>query len=84
MHTPWLLWWIVLMLFLISPVGYGWGYRGWGVPYPRYIQRRRAMRASGPKHAVPVDPQAWGSGGDFVWAVLAIEMFWLAWALWAR
>jgi hypothetical protein len=72
------------MLFLIAPVGYGWGYRGWGVPYPRYIQRRRALRASGPKHAVPVDPHAWGSGGDFVWAVLAIEMFWLAWALWAR
>jgi hypothetical protein len=85
-HTWWILWWIVLMLFLISPVGYGWGYRGWGAPYPRYIQRRRVLRASGirPGAEVPFDHGAWGRGGDFVWAILAVEMFWLGWALWAH
>jgi hypothetical protein len=36
----WLLWWVFLLVFLLPPVGYGWGYRRWGPPYPSYFQRR--------------------------------------------
>ena len=42
MSTWWLLWMGVMFFFLLSD-GYGWGYRGWGPPYPRYIQRRRGL-----------------------------------------
>jgi hypothetical protein len=45
MSPLWLIWMIFLIMFLVTPIGYGRGYRGWGMPYPRYIQRRRASRA---------------------------------------
>ena len=41
----WFVWMLVMFLLLVPPMGYGWGYRGWGPPYPRYIQRRRGQRA---------------------------------------
>jgi hypothetical protein len=42
----WFIWLVVMFLFLAPPIGYGWGYRGWGAPYPRYIQRRRGQQAA--------------------------------------
>jgi hypothetical protein len=42
-------WWIwigFMFLFFVSPVSYGWGYRGWGPPYPSYVQERRRQAAS--------------------------------------
>ncbi len=45
-NTLWFLWMAFMFLFLVSPVGYGWSYRGWGPPLPSYIQRRRAARGS--------------------------------------
>jgi hypothetical protein len=78
------LWWVVLMVFLISPVGYGWGYRGWGAPCRAASSAAERLRAGGPGSGAPFDHHAWGRGGDLVWAILALEMFWLAWALWAR
>lgn len=75
MNPFWLLWLVFLFLFLVAPLGYGWGYRGWGPPYPRYVQRRRALRvgANGPS---PFDHQAWGRAGDLVWLGLIIAMIW--------
>jgi hypothetical protein len=66
-----------MFLFLVPPMGYGWGYRGWGPPYPRYIQRRRAQQAeaaNGP--SASFNHHAWGWGGDFLWMILLIGAFW--------
>jgi hypothetical protein len=72
-------WWVVWMLFmfllLVPPLGYGWGYRRWGPPYPTYIQRRRA-RGAASDGAAAFDHSAWGWGGDFVWVVLVIGVAW--------
>lgn len=47
MMSSWWLMWLVFMFFLFaSPVTYGWGYRGWGPPYPSYVQRRRHLQAT--------------------------------------
>jgi hypothetical protein len=75
--TWWLIWLVFVFVFLVSPVGYGWGYRGWGPPYPRYIQRRRGLRASLVSGSAPFDHHSWGRGGDFVWLALAIGMVWI-------
>jgi len=75
MMTPfWLIWLVFLCMFLVMPVGYGWGYRGWGAPYPRYIQQRRALRAgAGPSS---FNHQAWGRSGDFIWIGIMIAGLW--------
>ena len=78
--TWWLLWMVFIFIFLVPPIGYGWGYRKWGPPYPRYIQRRRALRAAA-GGSTAFDHHAWGWGGDFVWTVLLIGVFWFAIAL---
>ena len=82
--TWWILWMAFMFVFLVSPVGYGWSYRGWGPPYPRYIQRRRALRASFTDSAAASRHHAWGWGGDFVWVVLLIGGGWAAAGLWLR
>ncbi len=75
MMSPfWLIWLVFLGMFLVMPVGYGWGYRGWGAPYPRYVQQRRALRASA--NVSSFNHQAWGRGGDFVWIVILIVGIW--------
>jgi hypothetical protein len=76
----WLLWLVFLLVFLITPVGYGWAYRGWGVPYPRYVQRRRAVLASTSGRS-PLSHQAWGRAGDLIWVGLAIAMVWACFAI---
>jgi hypothetical protein len=82
MSTWWLLWIVGMFLFVVPTLGYGWGYRGWGPPYPRYIQRRRAEQAALMNASGPFDHHAWGWGGDFVWTVfvvgvlVAIAAFW--------
>ena len=77
-NTLWFLWMAFIFLFLVSPLSYGWGYRGWGPPYPRYIQRRRALRATYSASSVASRHRAWGWGGDFVWVVLLIGGGWAA------
>jgi hypothetical protein len=79
----WLLWLVFMAAFLATPIGYGWGYRKWGPPFPRYIQRRRALRAAAAGSAT-FDHHAWGWGGDFVWMVVLVGAFWFALALWWR
>jgi len=76
--SAWWLWWMAFMfLILAPPIGYGWGYRGWGPPYPRYIQRRRHLRAAGNGGSHAVSYQSWGWAGDFVWvaAIAGILLF---------
>ena len=77
MMGGWWLWWVLLMfVFIVPPVGYGWGYRGWGAPYPRYLQRRRATQALASGNESGFDHQSWSWGGDFVWMMFSIWIFW--------
>ena len=76
--------WIVFMFLAVAPMGYGWGYRGWGAPYPRYIQRRRGQRAASAGGPVTFDHHSWGWGGDFVWMILFIAVFWACFGIWWR
>jgi hypothetical protein len=79
--TWWFLWMIFLLMFLFPPLGYGWGFRGWGPPYPRYVQRRRGARAAA-SDAPAFDHHAWGWAGDFVWVVLFVGMIWFVAGVW--
>ncbi len=76
----WLVWLTVMFLFLVPSIGYGWGYRKWGPPYPRFIQQRRAQSASSGGTSM-FDHYAWGRGGDFIWVVAFIGVFWAIVAL---
>jgi hypothetical protein len=77
---------MVFMLFLcVSPVSYGWGYRGWGPPYPRYLQRRRTDRLSSSGSAGPFKHESWGVFGDVVWVAFFVGVLWFVTALfWTR
>src|SRR5277367_4650297 len=63
--TWWFFWLAFMFIFLLPPVGYGWGYRGWGPPYPRHIQRRRGEAAALTGGPNEFNPHSWGWGGDF-------------------
>jgi hypothetical protein len=76
--------WLVMALVLFLPVGYGWGYRGWGAPYPRYVQARRMRSATSTGTSGTFDHQAWGRGGDFVWGLMFFEFLFFATLLWRR
>jgi hypothetical protein len=79
MSSTWLwLWFAVMLVVLVPWLGYGWGYRGWGPPYPRYIQRRRAAAGA----STGVDHGSWGWHGDAIWGVLLIAAFWMVTATW--
>jgi hypothetical protein len=89
MLSSWWLFWMVLMFFLlVPPLGYGWGYRGWGPPYPRYLQRRRSQQMSAGGAAGPFKHESWGRGGDILWMTAFIGLFWLVtaifWWRWGR
>jgi hypothetical protein len=86
MSMSWLLWMAFMFLFLVPPIGYGWGYRKWGPPYPRYVQRRRGARAATASDFATfnINHRAWGWGGDFVWMVLFIGVLWAVVTLWWR
>ena len=84
MTSGWLIWMLFMFLLLVPSVGYGWGYRGWGPPYPRYIQRRRGAHAPGTGGSATFNHQSWGWGGDFVWMVLLVGVIWAGAALFWR
>lgn len=65
----WFLWATFLVVFVVPLVGYGWGIRGWGPPYPRYVQDWRHRRAGG-SAGDAFDHRAWGGRGDFVWLAI--------------
>jgi hypothetical protein len=66
-----------MLLMLVPPIGYGWGYRGWGPPYPSYFQRRRerGLLQAGVRPAI--SPRSWGFAGDAVWAVFGLSTLWV-------
>jgi uncharacterized membrane protein len=74
MNPFWLVWLVFLFMFLVAPVGYGWGYRGWGAPYPRYMQQRRAQRAGALGSSF--NHHAWGRSGDFIWLGIIVAILW--------
>lgn len=83
MTVSWLwLWSVVMFVFLFSPDGHGWGYRVWGPPSPRYVQRRRSARAA--RGNAQFDHHAWGRGGDFIWIMLLIWIVWFGAGIWSR
>ena len=82
MSSWWLLWMAFMFFLLVSPVGYAWGYRGWGPPYPSYIQRRRARQAATAGGSSSFNHHAWGRAGDVVWIVLLVGLLWACTALW--
>jgi hypothetical protein len=79
----WLLWWVFLLVFLLPPVGYGWGYRRWGPPYPSYFQRRRAEQAGANVDTVSFNHYSWSWGGDLLWVGFLVAVVWSS-ALWWR
>jgi hypothetical protein len=82
--TWWFLWMAFMFLFLVPPIGYGWGYRGWGPPYPSYFQRRRGEAAAARGGTTTFDHRAWGVGGDVMWIVLIVGAMWVFSGLWFR
>jgi hypothetical protein len=82
MISWWFLWLAFMFMFLVPPLGYGWGYRGWGPPLPRYVQRRRGPPVAGGTGAPTPPHLAWGRGGDFVWMIFGIGMMWMVVAMW--
>lgn len=77
----WWLWLVFVVSLLVVPLGYGWGVRGWGPPYPSYW-RRRAAAGGGPPppemaQTPPVMQDGWGVGADLLWAVLIFAVIWL-------
>lgn len=82
MGSWWWMWMLVMFIVLIPPVGYGWGYRGWGPPYPSYIQRRRGQQAILEGGSSSFDHQSWGRGGDLLWTMVLIGMFCALATLW--
>jgi len=83
MNSSWWLWIVIMFLLLVPPVGYGWGYRGWGAPYPRYIQRRRGQQAAALGRP-SIEHESWGWGGDMLWGVLVVGLVWACFSLWWR
>jgi hypothetical protein len=82
--TLWPLWMAFILLILLSAVGYGWAYRGWGPPYPTYLQQRRARQALSANGFAASKHRAWGWRGDFVWVVFLIGGGWAFAELWLR
>lgn len=70
------LWWIWIMFLgvFLPTIGYGWGYRRWGPPLPRYLQRRRSQNAKAAGSTI--DHHAWGRTGDVLWAMVLVWMMW--------
>ena len=84
MSAMWMWWTAILMIFLVTPIGYGWGYRGWGPPYPSYVQRQRSQRALAGGGQADFNHQAWGWGGDLLWVVLLFWTCWVVASIWWR
>jgi len=80
--TWWWVWMAVMFLLVVPPMGYGWGYRGWGPPYPSYVQRRRAEQAGLTGQAGSFDHYSWSWGGDALWLVFVFGAVWFSAALW--
>lgn len=77
-------WWLWMAMFivLVPGIAYFWGHRGWGAPYPRIIQRRRAQQAASSNASATFNHLSWGWGGDLVWAIILGGLAWSLIAVW--
>ena len=69
--------WLLFMIVLVAlPAGYGWGYRGWGPPYPRdpRVRRGGAMLSPPPDEASDV---GWGMAAVWLWIAFFLGVVWL-------
>ncbi|MCC7418523.1 MAG: hypothetical protein IT176_15415 [Acidobacteria bacterium] len=83
-YSWWVWWWLAfVIIFFLLPLGYGWGYRGWGPPY----RRKGRPPAGRPPGSVgnEIDHSSdWGATAILLWVVLFIAIVWLlaAFAWW--
>jgi len=66
------LWILAVVLLLLMPLVYGWGYRGWGKPYPSFY-RRKVL----PTREASSTPEALGApcyGAAIFWIALALAV----------
>jgi hypothetical protein len=84
MWISWWIVWVVMFMFLVPPIGYGWGYRGWGPPYPSYYQRRRHQQALAMNGPSGYDHYSWSWGGDLIWLMFMVGACWAIALLWHR
>lgn len=70
----WWWWWLLfVVIFFLLPVGYGWGYRGWG---PWYRRRRWVSD----EYSERWSDDGWGWGGVILWIILILAIIWLIFA----
>jgi hypothetical protein len=68
----WWWWWIAfVVIFFLLPLGYGWGYRGWGPWY-----RRPGTLAAGTEPGAG-ESAGWGGCAVILWIIVIIAIFWL-------
>ncbi len=83
----WWWWWVAfVVIFFLLPLGYGWGYRGWG-PWYRRRRAHEAPRGEGvpppsganyPPGESPSDEETgWGWAGAFLWLIFIVAIIWL-------
>ncbi len=74
----WWWWWVAfVVIFFLLPLGYGWGYRGWG-PWYRWRGRSRLDTGEGLPAGTGGDyGDGWGVLGIFMWLVLILAIIWL-------
>lgn len=76
--TGWWWWWILfLLVFFLLPLGYGWGYRGWGPWYRRRTPGRFTSESTGD----PDLDRGWGWISSFLWVILLIALIWIVAAI---
>ena len=83
-YSWWWIWLAFMLVLLVTPASYGWGYRGWGPPIPTYWQRQRVARGYPFGGRSPHTHTTWGYGGDFIWMFLFIFALWALWGMWWR
>jgi len=70
----WWWWWILfVVVFFLLPLGYGWGYRGWGPWY----RRPPTVTTMGDGTAAT----GWGALGCLLWLALIVAIIWIFAAL---
>ncbi len=67
------LWLLFVVLIVLLPLWYGWGYRGWGPPVPR--RRSQAERARAEAGVSEPGWDAWMVG--VVWVASLIASIWI-------
>lgn len=77
----WWWWWVAfVVIFFAIPLGYGWGYRGWGPWYRRGHSTGTPREEPPPGTPINTTDEydtGWGWGGIFLWLILIIAIAWL-------